>query len=580
MGILPPIALEQLAKHPTMSSWFRPTLLLQLLGKVIVSGMFGQYADRRLMIAALDDVDDEELFKRTQLNLIPDKDGAVWIDFVADLGDGFDPTYAIASLLARDEITLGEHKLPRGQALIMGGDEVYPLASRENYRQRLRDPYDWAFPDPNPDPNSNDGPKVFAVPGNHDWYDGLMIFLALFAKKESLHLGAWRSSQRRSYFALQVTEQWWIWCADTQLADDIDVPQDSYFRAIAKRMPEHSNIILCGPEPGWLYVRKTTEALSILDDVLSMATSAKLHHKAPLLLSGDTHHYSRYYNTKQNVHYITSGGGGAFLHPTHQLEDKVNLTWLSRPAELSLTTDPAGQHTENGTQACYPNKCTSKLLLLWNLLFPFLNWGFSSVFGVIYWVLAMTLVARNEWDATLLSGALLIGGMVAYFGYQEKWRRYRIYFSSLAHGLAHWVALVWLTRHFEKFNRDTLGLSTDQWHGVWQWFFALGVEMIPAGLLVGGFIFGLNLLITCMCWDMNHNDAFSSNRLECYKHFLRLKIKDDEVTVYPIGLRTPPKRSAWRINPNWAAQNSSEPAYIPEHPLNPELIEGPISVKT
>jgi hypothetical protein len=33
--------------------------------------------------------------------LQPDEEGAIWVDFAADLGDGFDSTYAVASLLAQ-----------------------------------------------------------------------------------------------------------------------------------------------------------------------------------------------------------------------------------------------------------------------------------------------------------------------------------------------------------------------------------------------------------------------------------------------------------------------------------------------
>jgi hypothetical protein len=89
---------------------------------VITSSIFGQYADRRL-VAALDTVPAKELYARaTKFRFEADAEGAVWIDWVADLGDGFDSTYAIASLLARKELVIGDERLPRGKPLIMGGD--------------------------------------------------------------------------------------------------------------------------------------------------------------------------------------------------------------------------------------------------------------------------------------------------------------------------------------------------------------------------------------------------------------------------------------------------------------------------
>src|SRR4051812_34747967 len=103
--------LDDTKTYPHMAHWFDPVLLLKLLNNVVVSSIFGQYADRRLIIAALDTVPPEEQAKRAKdfrFRLTPDKDGAVWIDWVADLGDGFDSTYAMASLLARKELKVGD----------------------------------------------------------------------------------------------------------------------------------------------------------------------------------------------------------------------------------------------------------------------------------------------------------------------------------------------------------------------------------------------------------------------------------------------------------------------------------------
>jgi len=39
--------------YPHMAHWFDPVLLFKLLVNVILSSIFGSYADRRLLIAAL-----------------------------------------------------------------------------------------------------------------------------------------------------------------------------------------------------------------------------------------------------------------------------------------------------------------------------------------------------------------------------------------------------------------------------------------------------------------------------------------------------------------------------------------------
>src|SRR5438309_476065 len=96
--------LDNYSRYPRMAHWFDPILLFKLLINVILSSIFGSYADRRLMIAALDTTDSAKLFDRAitaKAAFSKNAEGAIWIDFVADLGDGFDSTYAMASLLAQ-----------------------------------------------------------------------------------------------------------------------------------------------------------------------------------------------------------------------------------------------------------------------------------------------------------------------------------------------------------------------------------------------------------------------------------------------------------------------------------------------
>jgi hypothetical protein len=147
-------------KKPSMVRWFDPILLAKLLLRVILSQWFGQFADRRLIEAALDAVPDKTEFdKRADFTELPkDEKGAVWVDFVADLGEGFESTYAIASLLAPAELTVDSFATKRGQILIMGGDEVYPTATRENYNC-MTYAYRWA--------SSGKDPTIpiFAIPG-------------------------------------------------------------------------------------------------------------------------------------------------------------------------------------------------------------------------------------------------------------------------------------------------------------------------------------------------------------------------------------------------------------------------------
>ena len=318
---------------PQMVDWFDPGLLAKVGVRSIISATLGQYTDQRLIQAATDNESEDALKARYDYSganaangvVQPEAGGAVWIDYIADLGDGFEATYAMAYLLAADSLKVAEdpNTLPAGKLLIMGGDQVYPDATKQEYESRLRDPYDWAF--------STDTPtrKVFAIPGNHDWYDGLSAFSALFCSARDRisggvgsQLGGWRCHQHRSYFAIKLPHNWWIWGPDIQLADNLDDSQRDYFDLMADQTKPGDTIILCLAEPSWLH--KNYDNLHEIS-MLARKRGAKIC----AVLAGDWHHYSRYTNDKLGTQFITSGGGGAFAHATHGLKSHIDLKWAT-----------------------------------------------------------------------------------------------------------------------------------------------------------------------------------------------------------------------------------------------------------
>jgi hypothetical protein len=89
----------------------------------------------------------------------------LWFDFIADTGDGGNPTYTVARALAAPSLTVpatdtitssssqqqqqqGSLQLPRGEVLLIGGDLAYPNPSRETYETRLFVPFQEAMPPP------------------------------------------------------------------------------------------------------------------------------------------------------------------------------------------------------------------------------------------------------------------------------------------------------------------------------------------------------------------------------------------------------------------------------------------------
>ena len=296
--------------------------------------------------------------------------------------------------------------------------------------------------------------KLFAIPGNHDWYDGLNAFDSLFcSSRDRLSegkgnvVGGWQCQQHRSYWAIRLPYNWWIWGADIQFSKYLDTPQVNYFDAMARQMQHGDNLIICLAEPSWMIAD-----LQGLDEeenffkITSIARARGAHVAA--VIAGDWHNYNRYYAHELDVHFITSGGGGAFLHPTHVLKNNISVRWPERAEEaqaaqadatplrpgdawqaraydirLKRNTRAAGSPVEQAVQdvqdaleplqptklrrrqmplrpqapKCYPSKARSYLLSLSNLLFPFYNPAFAIGIGVLYWLITwefQTLVTR------------------------------------------------------------------------------------------------------------------------------------------------------------------------------------------
>src|SRR5205823_10895598 len=133
-----------------------------------------------------------------------------------------------------------------GRVLVLGGDEIYPTPSRANYEARLVAPFESARRTSVPP-----YPELYAIPGNHDWYDNLVSFTRLFCAKD--WFAGWAVRQRRSYFAVQLPYGWWLIGTDIQLGSDIDEKQVAYFCEVAAKMKPGDRVIVYTAEPHWIY---------------------------------------------------------------------------------------------------------------------------------------------------------------------------------------------------------------------------------------------------------------------------------------------------------------------------------------
>lgn len=593
--------------HPTvdlntrakMVGWYDPGQLVQTAQQVLISTIFGRHSDHRLMeslVAGSDTIYDYTFYykeDRQGQDIVDEKRPRqeIWIDYVADTGDGWNSTYTVASCVSQPQLTLNDpdgnqHQTKQGDLLVFGGDEVYPTPSRKLYNERLIQPYETALrctPPPHP--------HVFAIPGNHDWYDSLVSFTRLFISKH--WFAGWWAPQSRSYFALKLPHGWWLLSTDVQLGSDIDEPQVGYFRKVAEQMrlqetqeKTRVRIILCNAEPHWIYAKTYGKYDSAVynENNFAFLEDKVLGRKVTVFLAGDLHHYRRHEVKEKDGttrEKITAGGGGAFLHPTHG-------------SDVSMLN---GGYT---LQSSFPDVTTSKKLCRYNLIFPFLNPKFGLLTGLLYMLTSWAVMAdighygmsqtgtamNRAFHDTLISPVAvfwvlaLFGGFWLFTDTHSKWYR-RI--AGFLHGFAHVIATF-----FIGWSATYLGVSvlvSWKFHLLghpytWSFDFKHSPQLILAGALIfiggwiiGSFIMGVYLWVSLNIFGRHTNEAFSSLAIPDWKNFLRLRIDTSgNLTIYPIGIR--------RVARNWKARPAGEtgPELVPDDPqaTPPELIEPPI----
>lgn len=587
---------EKKYKQPKMVNWYDTRQLVSTGLRAVISGEFGQYADKRELQAALRP--EKSFYDFSTLEEFR-------FDYVSDTGDGFNSTFSIAKLVSEKTLNVGlkndqngkSFETKPGNAIIFGGDQVYPSPEKDEYENRFKIPFERANPDTNPAENHS-RPKLFAIPGNHDWYDGLSNFTSLFCQKR--RIGNWHTLQERSYFAIKLPHNYWILGVDVQLDSDIDQPQKEYFQHIAKeKMLDGDKVILCTAEPAWVYYQmynknesykrlKFFEKTYITDDAFGL-TGKKF--KLVATLTGDMHHYSRYEEQKDGYinHLITAGGGGAFLHPTHLLPEKLSK---QTDAGFSFLKQQIASVPE--LKATFPSKKHSKNLSFRNFAFPWLNKEFVvflfCIEMLLSWILQGTtfystagsfiplLATSNSLGQSfsivtntlihnplfiLISGALIAGCMV--FSDTKRIKMFN-WFFGLPHGIIQWLNLmIWLIVFSAVIHHAFPELS--------QFLMIVLSTFLAAvfGGIFGAFIFGIYLWISIYFFQVHLDEGFSSLAWQHCKNFLRIHITKDELTIYPIGVD--------RVTTDWKQSGEGENLKFSGKIPDCHLIEAPIIIK-
>lgn len=541
-----------------MVRWLDPHQLVDTAVRVWLSGIFTSYADKR-ELQALDPAQ------------APDRshDGELWLDYVADLGDGWNPTYTVARLLAAEELSLKwddeTYPTERGRILVMGGDQVYPVPKAVEYENRMLGPYRAALP-----AVRGDAPELFAIPGSHDWYDGLVNFTSIFCRHSAI--GAWKTQQRRSYFAVQLPNRWWLWGIDIQFGAYIDEAQLRYFADVAHdRMQPGDRIILCMAkevDSG----RKQEEIHSDRNvDYLEREIVRPSGAQVLLYLKSGKHHYCRYAEEGGPRQHITSGGGGAFLHPTHTLPDRM---------------DPPGD--EGGSvfrrAGTYPAPEVSKRLRKRIWLLPLYNLPLAAVFGIVQVVLAFMLglhlknrhvslgladLRRAVWESP--TAFLLILLMIVSLAAMVR-------FAHDASGVGRFVlGLVHSTLQLASVAAVMIAASALATlvgrRGAGSVATFLVLVFVLGG--VGGTVGMSAYLWATNCLGLHGNEGYAPLHHQDLKHFLRLHIgTDGALTVYPVGVDRVGRK--WLLRPDEPAPSPWFASLGPEP--EPRLIEQPITI--
>lgn len=340
---------------------------------------------------------------------------------IGDPGEGDASQYCVATAI----------RAVRTDFMVLCSDVIYPAGDVNDYADKFYLPY-------------ADYPgQVYALPGNHDWYDLLHGFMASFCDtrapvalppprgfRELVARLLWRKAkppepgllddlrrtsppwrpgerpaQPASYYAID-TGPLRVVCIDTGINGTLDADQGEWLRRVSAG--SKPKLLLTGKPLVVDYKRDPCEIEGADVTVDDLVRDPDNNYVATI--GGDVHNYQRYPVEVDGrvIQYVVAGGGGAYMHATHGL--KPNSVPKDLPAGVSF---PA----ENKIRL-YPLRGDS-LAFYARQAVPYLRRVLITVFimAVLLGVVAVSLVPVSQ-VAALLVGLLPVA-MLSYLLYMR-----------------------------------------------------------------------------------------------------------------------------------------------------------------
>jgi hypothetical protein len=226
--------------------------------------------------------------------------------------------------------------------MVIASDVVYPAGDVQDYVAKFYAPY------------AGYGKPIYAVPGNHDWYDGLTGFMFHLCRAETpppapatrfpsrawLRERLWHRAARldaRRLAALRAHRDarpasgqpgpYWLLDTgplqlvgiDTGIAGTLDRDQGAWLKRVSAASPKPKLLVTGKP----LYVngRQRPGSIEGTQETVDEIVRAPQHNYLATV-GGDVHNYQRYpvdVGGGRTIQHLVSGGGGAFMHATHTI---------------------------------------------------------------------------------------------------------------------------------------------------------------------------------------------------------------------------------------------------------------------